>query len=116
MRKGFRIMVYTPDALMIEQLDNLLWTFSPTDFIPHCRVDDKLADLTPVILGHKPTSFPHDEVLLNLDTENPPFFSRFRRLIEIAGTRPEDTEAARKRYRFYQDRGYEIRHHRLVAA
>jgi DNA polymerase-3 subunit chi len=115
MRKGFRIMVYTPDPLVIEKLDNLLWTFSPTDFIPHCRVDDKLASLTPVILGHKATSFPHDEVLLNLDIENPPFFSRFRRLIEIAGSRPEDTEAARKRYRFYQDRGYEIRHHKLGA-
>jgi DNA polymerase-3 subunit chi len=115
MRKGFRIMVYTPDPLVIEKLDNLLWTFSPTDFIPHCRVDDKLAGLTPVILGHKAASFPHDEVLLNLDIENPPFFSRFRRLIEIAGSKPEDTEAARKRYRFYQDRGYEIRHHKLGA-
>lgn len=115
MRKGFRIMVYTPDPLVIEKLDNLLWTFSPTDFIPHCRVDDKLAGLTPVILGHKAASFSHDEVLLNLDIENPPFFSRFRRLIEIAGSKPEDTEAARKRYRFYQDRGYEIRHHKLGA-
>lgn len=115
MRKGFRIMVYTPDPLVIEKLDNLLWTFSPTDFIPHCRVDDKLAGLTPVILGHKAASFPHDEVLLNLDIENPPFFSRFRRLIEIAGSTQDDTEAARKRYRFYQDRGYEIRHHKLGA-
>jgi DNA polymerase-3 subunit chi len=113
MRKGFKIMVYTPDLAMIEQLDNLLWTFSPTDFIPHCRADDKLADVTPVILGHKTNNLPHDEVLLNLDIENPAFFSRFRRLIEIAGIRPEDTEAARKRYRFYQDRGYEIRHHKL---
>ena len=116
MRKGFRIMIYTPDLAVIEQLDNLLWTFSPTDFIPHCRVDDKLAGETPVILGHRANEFPHDEVLLNLDTENPAFFSRFRRLIEIAGTRPEDMEAARKRYRFYQDRGYEIRHHKLGAA
>ncbi len=115
-RKGFRIMIYTPDLAMIEQIDNLLWTFSPIDFIPHCRVDDKLADVTPVILGHRATRLPHDEVLLNLDIENPAFFSRFRRLIEIAGTKPEEAEAARKRYRFYQDRGYEIRHHKLGAA
>ena len=87
MRKGFKIMVYTPDLAMIEQLDNLLWTFSPTDFIPHCRADDKLANVTPVILGHETNNLPHDEVLLNLDIENPAFFSRFRRLIEIAGSR-----------------------------
>ena len=57
-----------------------------------------------------------DEVLLNLDAGNPSFFSRFCRLIEVAGTTPEEMQAARKRYRFYQDRGYEIRHHRLEFA
>ena len=100
MRKGLKIMIYTPDVSTIEQLDKLLWTFSSTDFIPHCRADDKLADLTPVILAHEATKLPHDDVLLNLDAESPSFFSRFRRLIEITGTTPEDTQAARKRYRF----------------
>ena len=64
--------------------------------------------------SNEPTNLSHD-VLLNLDIEHPPFFSRFQRLIEITGTTPEDTQAARKRYRFYQDRGYEIRHHKLGA-
>jgi len=112
-RKRLRIMVYTPDLRIIEQLDNLLWTLSSTDFIPHCRADDKLADVTPVVLGHTSTRFLHNEVLLNLDMDNPVFFSRFCRLIEITGARPEEVDAARKRYRFYQDRGYEIRHHKL---
>lgn len=115
-RKGFKVMIFTTDISTVEQLDKLLWTFSATDFIPHCRADDKLSDVTPVVLSHTATRLPHDDVLLNLDIENPSFFSRFRRLIEIAGTTAEDTQAARKRYRFYQDRGYEIRHHRLPAA
>lgn len=114
LRKGFKVIIYTTDITMIERLDKLLWTFSSIDFIPHCRADDKLADVTPVILGYA-ANLPHADVLLNLDAENPSFFSRFRRLIEIAGTTPEDTQAARKRYRFYQDRGYEIRHHKLEA-
>lgn len=114
-RQGLKIMIYTTDAAMTEQLDKLLWTFSPADFIPHCRAEDKLAGVTPVILGHMVTKLPHDDVLLNLDVDNPPFFSRFRRLVEITGTTAEDTRAARKRYRFYRDRGYEIRHHKLGA-
>ena len=112
-RQGFKLMVYSSDAAMIERLDKLLWTFSPTDFIPHCRTSDKLAGVTPVVLGHQCSELPHDDVLLNLDIEHPPFFSRFRRLVEITGNMPEDTQAARQRYRFYKDRGYEIRHHKL---
>jgi len=114
-KKRYKVMIYTPDLGVIEQIDTLLWTVSSTDFIPHCRADDKLAHVTPIILGHKSAKLPHDEVLLNLDIENPDFFSRFRRLIEIAGTQEKEVDAARKRYRFYQDRGYEIRHHRLSA-
>ncbi len=112
-RKGFKVMIYAPDMATVEQIDKLLWTFSATDFIPHCQAGDKLAELTPVTLSDSGRNPPHDDVLLNLAPENPPFFSRFRRLIEIAGNTDEDTRAARKRYRFYQDRGYEIRHHRL---
>jgi DNA polymerase-3 subunit chi len=112
MRQGLRLMIYAPDAAVAERIDKLLWTFSSTDFIPHCRAKDKLAEVTPVLLGSQPPNLPQD-VLLNLHVEQPPFFSRFQRLIEITGITPEDTQAARKRYRFYQDRGYEIRHHRL---
>ena len=107
-RQGFKLMIYTPDATVVERFDKLLWTFSSIDFIPHCRAEDKLAGVTPVILSRQATNLPRD-VLLNLDVEHPPFFSRFQRRIEIAGITPEDTQAARKRYRFYQDRGYEIR-------
>ena len=115
MQQGLRVMIYTPDSALTERLDRMLWTFHPTGFIPHCRADDPLADVTPILLGHQAEPLPHDEVLLNLHAEYPPFFSRFRRLIEIAGTTPEDAQAARQRYRFYQDRGYEIRHHKLGA-
>lgn len=114
MRQSLKLMIYTSDAAVAERIDKLLWTFSSIDFIPHCHAEDKLAGVTPVILGCQATNLPRD-VLLNLDTEPPPFFSRFQRLIEIAGMTPEDTQAARKRYRFYQDRGYEIRHHKLGA-
>lgn len=114
-RQGLKVMIYAPDAAMAERLDKLLWTFSPIDFIPHCCAEDKLASVTPVVIGGQATTVPHD-VLLNLDVEHPPFFSRFQRLIEVTGIAPEDTHAARKRYRFYQDRGYEIRHHKLGMA
>lgn len=50
-QQGLRVIVYAPDASLIEQFDQLLWTFSVTSFIPHCRNDDdvSLVQQTPVI-------------------------------------------------------------------
>lgn len=113
MQQGLKVMIYTLDTALIDQLDKMLWTFSPTSFIPHCRTDDKLAHATPVTLGHELTQIKHHDVLLNLHDQHAPSFDRFDRLIEIAGTQSEDKTAARKRYRFYQESGYKIHHYKL---
>ena len=55
-------------------------------------------------------------MLLNLHCEWPPAFSRFQRLVEIVGRDDEDRAAARGRFRFYRDRGYEIVNHDLSKA
>ncbi|TDI78345.1 MAG: DNA polymerase III subunit chi [Betaproteobacteria bacterium] len=115
-QQDLRVTIYIPDTETAERLDKLLWTFSSTAFIPHCRADDKLADVTPVIISYQAEPLLHDNVLINLHVGHPPFFSRFLRLIEISGATLKDTQAARKRYRFYKDRGYEIHHHKLEDA
>jgi len=114
-QQELKVMIYIPDTETAERLDKLLWTFSSTAFIPHCHADDKLAYITPVIISRQAEPLPHDNVLINLHIGHPPFFSSFLRLIEISGTTLEDKQAARKRYRFYKDRGYEIYHHKLGA-
>jgi DNA polymerase-3 subunit chi len=52
-------------------------------------------------------------VLVNLHRDPPPFFSRFERLAEIVGTDEDSVAAGRARYRFYRERGYELRNHDL---
>ena len=107
--KGRRLHVYTPDETVSEKLNRLLWTQSALSFLPHCMADSKLVDVTPVIIDSKGEVLPHDDILINLQTVHPPFFSRFRRLIEIVGHDETDKVEARNRYRFYRDRGYEIK-------
>jgi DNA polymerase-3 subunit chi len=58
-------------------------------------------------------ALPHDDVLVNLDRDQPAAFARFHRLVEIVGRDDDDKQAARDRYRFYRDRGYEIHTHKL---
>lgn len=111
--KGLRVVVCCPDAATLERFDRLLWTTPPIGFVPHCAPTDPLAGTTPVILDVDGAEPPHDEVLLNLRAEWPQFFGRFQRLVEIVSLDAEDRTRARQRYRFYCDRGYEIRTHDL---
>lgn len=113
LERGMRVMIYTVDADTTDKLDKLMWCYPAIGFIPHCRAADPLAAETPVIIDHVAEPLPHDEILLNLRPEFPPFFSRFQRLIEIVGADKIDSQAGRERFRFYRDRGYEIRHYDL---
>jgi len=111
--RGLRLTVHCPDPETAQRLDRLLWTTPATGFLPHCGPDDPLAAETPVIIDCGGDNLLHDQVLLNLRPEWPPFFSRFQRLIEIVSLEEADRAGARERFRFYRDRGYEIRTHDL---
>ena len=111
--RGLRIILFCPDPETAHRVDRLLWTTPAIGFVPHCAPDDPLAPDTPVIIDCRGEKLPHDEVVLNLCPEWPPFFSRFQRLIEIVSLDEEDRARARERFRFYRDRGYEIRSHDL---
>ncbi len=54
-------------------------------------------------------------VLINLATQVPPFFSRYRCALDIADKRGATVECDRARYRFYRDRGYPITLHTIDA-
>ena len=112
-----RLVVWLPDSAACQRLSRLLWSAPATSFVPHCAADDKLAPVTPIILDCAAGPFPHDEVLVSLRREVPPFFSRFQRLIEIVSAADEtDKREARERYRHYRDRGYELRNHNMAQA
>ena len=110
MQNGLRVLLHTPDEATTEALDRLLWHYPATAFIPHCRSHETAANDMPVVLGHQEETFPHNELLISLHTECLPFFSRFERVIEIISQDEEDSRLGRERYKFYKDRGYEMRH------
>ncbi len=109
MQNGLRVLLHVPDDGTADKLDKLLWHFPPTAFMPHCRSTEAEAATLPVVIGSD-ESFPHSELLIGLHGECLPFFSRFERVIEIVGQDDEDAKLGRDRYKFYKDRGYELRH------
>ncbi len=109
--RGMRVMILTPDADTTEKVDRMLWTHPATGFIPHVRARHRLAATTPVIVDHELAGVERDELLLNLRLDTPDVFSRFQRLVEIVSIDEQDIAAGRQRFRWYRDRGYEVRAH-----
>lgn len=116
MQSGVRVVLSTPDDAIAESLDKLLWQYPPTAFIPHSRSDAAESGEMPVVLDSGGERFPHHDLLISLHDECMPFFSRFERVIEIVSTDAEDSRLGRERYKFYKDRGYELRHIDLSGA
>lgn len=114
-QQGLRTIVHVPDEPLARQFDKLLWTFSPTSFVPHCWRDDKLAGVTSVVVNNQAalTEIGCFNVLLNLHVAVLPEFEQFQRIVEIVDETEDGRLQARKRYRIYQERGCDIRHHRL---
>ena len=110
MQNGIRTVICTPDSSTHNALDKLLWHYPATAFIPHCASDAGDAEHMPVILTQGGDGFLHHDLLINLQNECVPFFSRFERVIEIIGDDAEDSRLGRERFKFYRDRGYELRH------
>lgn len=69
--------------------------------------------LAPVTVGCNQLPGIDRTFLINLASEVPAFFSRFRQTIEIVDQRESIREQARHRYQFYQQRGYPLQHHNL---
>lgn len=110
--QGAQVAVTGPEA-MLSELDAALWSFSETDFVPHCRADSDaiVQDASPVVLGLAPSQAPHHDVLLNLGAQVPAGFERFERVIEIVGSHDQDRADSRLRWKYYQQRGYALVRH-----
>lgn len=108
-----QVYIHTATAELAQQLDDLLWIFRDGAFIPHCQVKENFSAETPIVIGCDAPPAMQPDVLINLASEVPGFFSRFERVIEIvAGDEPTRAQA-RQRFKFYRERGYPLETHEL---
>ena len=112
---GKKVRVLTDDPAMTARLDTLLWTTPAVGFVPHCRLSDRLAAETPVIIDDAPEHNGPADVLINLQLEQPAFFRRFERLAEIVSEEPDVVTAGRTKWQYYKQQGYTLRAHDLRA-
>jgi DNA polymerase-3 subunit chi len=108
---GQRVFVHAPDGTLADDFDGALWSFRQGGFIAHERYSGNALEepLPPIVIGGGEPPESHHGVMLNLGAEVPASFSRFERVLEIVGGDAAQRAAARGRFKFYRDRGYEIK-------
>ncbi|MEO5574092.1 MAG: DNA polymerase III subunit chi [Gammaproteobacteria bacterium] len=115
--QGHRLYIHAQSQQEAAQIDELLWTFSTANFLPHGLCESGADSGLPIQIGcnSEPARIDgHDgDVLINLTPVVPLFFSRFARVAEIVGQDEDSKLSARERFRFYRDRGYALESHTI---
>lgn len=114
--KGRQLTFAAAEATLCAQLQDALWQTSPSSFMPLLALHN-----TQYQSAHFPVHFflhgtegsdiklMQDDVLIHFLQDTPNYFSRFRYLVELVGCDEQDKVLARARFKFYRDRGYEVK-------
>ena len=102
---------------MIENLNNLLWTFEQLTFIPH-STNRQYDQLTPVLLidrNYKNDSISKKDynIFINLDDEVKTDYHNYEIVIELVSGNEHQKNLAREKYLYYKNNRLNVKHENL---
>lgn len=111
--RGHRVFVLCSNQKEAELIDELLWTFKEDSFIPHNLQGEGPEPPPPVQIGYggEPRGF--NDILLNLSDKIPPFYTKFKRVMELVSNVESEKELSRAHYREYRAQGCELHTHNV---
>lgn len=113
-KRNQHVYLHTDADETAARLDELLWTFSQSSFVPHSIYNESASARRqePVLIGSgaEPAGERWD-VLINLAATVPEFFSRYERVAEVVDGNSARRSDGRDRFRYYRDRGYKLNTH-----
>jgi DNA polymerase-3 subunit chi len=111
-KTGKSVFVLTDDAAQSRQLDDMMWIFKDSSFVPHViqgSADD--AD-TPVIISHDAHAG-GGYLLINLTDQVPARLDEYERIAEIINDEPSVLHQGRQRYSNYRNHAYPLHYHEI---
>jgi DNA polymerase-3 subunit chi len=105
-QQGHRVFINASSEAQAKELDQLLWSFRPASFLPHDLHGGQQSQKVAIGWGQDPDN--HDDLLINLNLEIPPFFGRFHRVAELVTQDDASLAALRTSWTFYKERGYQL--------
>ncbi len=112
-KQGQRICILTDSPEAAQEMDQLLWGFTPESFLPHALVGDAAATKVPVVIGQGTQAPDGTTCILNLGTEPPLSQASLTAIAEFVLNDDESKAHSRTRWNLYKQLGYELQHHQL---
>jgi len=113
-KMGNPVFVRTKNEAESHLLDDVMWTFSDSSFLPHAIQDDSEDTDAPVIIGHS-ASASKAYLLINLSDEFPENALNYERVAEIISDVPENLQKGRARYSAYKRDAYPLHYHEITS-
>lgn len=106
--------VYTDTDAQSQQLDEQLWEFRSSSFIPHQIMSANLPEYEQTILiGTQSAPEKWREIILNLSSNTPVNFRQSERILEILHNNEKTKQLGRQRYLKYQQEALNIVTHTM---
>ena len=103
-----RVYVHTTTPEESANFDTGLWTFSDISFVPHEIYDPNTNQNTPILIGHSHPPLAINDILVNTTSSVLPFYPQFNHIIEVISNDEDLKALARKRFKSYQNDGYNV--------
>ena len=113
-RSRYSVYLWTRNDQESGLLDDLLWTFSQTSFIPHVRNNGNTGPTAPIHIDHHPPQSGAAEVVVSVADQPVEDYSNFVRIAEVVGFDEIEKRSGRSRFKLYRDRGLELETHRIT--
>lgn len=113
-RQGHRLYIHADSEMEGQLIDERLWDYQPTSFLPHELYAGEASGKCPILIGH---TLDHAKdctplvLMINLSTELPGCFAGYSRIIEIAHQDSALLTHLRKHFSTLQAAGYEMTTH-----
>lgn len=104
---GQKALILARSFDQAEQLDEKLWEFDDSAFIPHQIAGDEDDAITPVLIVPPDTTTADRSLVINL--RDAPAPGLFERVLEVVPAVEADREGSRKRWKTYQHAGFEVK-------
>ena len=111
---GHTVFIRTGSETETQALDDLLWTWSDSSFLPHAKLGDGDDCEPPVIIGHNASACTA-HLLINLGDELPENIDGFERIAEIINDDADNLQRGRGRYASYRQGAYPLHYHEITS-
>ncbi len=113
LNQNHQVLISVADEQTMQLVSDALWQAIPESFLAHTFISESNYSLQ---IGTAEDCGKHHDILINLSTSIPTYFSRFERVFEVVSQHKDILPASRERYRYYSDHGYKISRHDLRTA